>query len=199
MKEQNYLDHLVGVLGQPVAENPGVVIQDAAFRALGLERWRYLTLDVDKDKLGDAIRGLKALKMRGVNCTIPHKIAVMEYLDEISESARLIGAVNTIVNDNGRLYGDNTDGKGFMMSLQSNGVDVRKENTSRSLARAARHAPSAWKWRWRARRTSPLSAARRGAPLVRRLWRSYRKTPGRRCAARTGSASTASLPAPTLL
>ena len=125
MKKQNYLDHLVGVFGQPVAENPGVVIQDAAFRALGLERWRYLTLDVDKDKLGDAIRGLKALKMRGVNCTIPHKIAVMEYLDEISESARLIGAVNTIVNDNGRLYGDNTDGKGFMMSLQSNGVDVR--------------------------------------------------------------------------
>ena len=57
MKEQNYLDHLVGVFGQPVAENPGVVIQDAAFRALGLERWRYLTLDVDKDKLGDAIRG----------------------------------------------------------------------------------------------------------------------------------------------
>ena len=52
MKEQNYLDHLVGVFGQPVAENPGVVIQDAAFRALGLERWRYLTLDVDKDKLG---------------------------------------------------------------------------------------------------------------------------------------------------
>ena len=67
MKEQNYLDHLVGVFGQPVAENPGVVIQDAAFRALGLERWRYLTLDVDKDKLGDAIRGMKALKMRGVN------------------------------------------------------------------------------------------------------------------------------------
>lgn len=62
MKEQNYLDHLVGVFGHPVAENPGVVIQDAAFRALGLERWRYLTLDVDKDKLGDAIRGLKALE-----------------------------------------------------------------------------------------------------------------------------------------
>ena len=62
MKEQNYLDHLAGVFGQPVAENPGVVIQDAAFRALGLERWRYLTLDVDKDKLGDAIRGLKALE-----------------------------------------------------------------------------------------------------------------------------------------
>ena len=125
MKEQNYLDHLVGVFGQPVAENPGVVIQDAAFRALGLERWRYLTLDVDKDKLGDAIRGLKALKMRGVNCTIPHKIAVMAYLDEISPSAQLIGAVNTIVNTDGHLFGDNTDGKGFMRSLAANGVEAR--------------------------------------------------------------------------
>ena len=125
MKEQNYLDHLVGVFGQPVAENPGVVIQDAAFADLGLERWHFLTLDVDKDKLEDAIKGLKAMKMRGINCTIPHKIAVMEYLDEISESAKLIGAVNTIVNDNGHLFGENTDGKGFMMSLESNGVDVK--------------------------------------------------------------------------
>ena len=124
MKEQNYLDNLVGVIGQPVAENPGVVIQEAAFKAMGLERWRFLTLDVDKDKLGDAIKGLKAFKMRGINCTIPHKIAVMQYLDEISQSAKLIGAVNTIVNDNGRLFGENTDGKGFMISLSSNGVDV---------------------------------------------------------------------------
>lgn len=125
MKEQNYLDHLVGVFGQPVAENPGVVIQDAAFQALGLERWHFLTLDVDKDKLADAINGLKAFKMRGINCTIPHKIAVMQYLDEISESAKIIGAVNTVVNDNGHLFGENTDGKGFMMSLESNGIDVK--------------------------------------------------------------------------
>lgn len=125
MKEQNYLDHLVGVFGQPVAENPGVVIQDAAFEAMGLERWHFLTLDVDKDQLGNAIAGLKAFKMRGINCTIPHKIEVMKYLDEISESAKLIGAVNMIVNDNGHLFGENTDGKGFMMSLESNGVDVK--------------------------------------------------------------------------
>ena len=124
MKEQNYLDHLVGVFGQPVAENPGVVIQDAAFQALGLERWHFLTLDVDKDQLENAINGLKAFKMRGINCTIPHKIEVMKYLDEISESARIIGAVNTIVNDNGRLFGENTDGKGFMMSLEENGIEV---------------------------------------------------------------------------
>lgn len=125
MKEQNYLDCLVGVIGHPAAENPGVVIQEAAFRALGLSLWRFLTIDVDPDKLEDAIKGLKAFKMRGINCTIPHKINVIPYLDALSESARLIGAVNTIVNDGGRLFGDNTDGKGFMESLRENGVDPR--------------------------------------------------------------------------
>ncbi|NLJ40247.1 MAG: shikimate dehydrogenase [Clostridiales bacterium] len=124
LKEQNYLDHLVGVFGQPVSENPGVVIQEAAFQAMGLERWRFLTIDVDRDQLENAINGLKAFKMRGINCTMPHKIEVIKYLDEISESAKLIGAVNTIVNDGGRLFGENTDGKGFMMSLESNGIDV---------------------------------------------------------------------------
>ena len=125
MKEQNYLDHLVGVFGQPAAENPGVVIQDAAFKAMGLERWHFLTLDVDKDKLEDAVRGMIAFKMHGINCTIPHKIEVMKYLDEISESAKLIGAVNMIVNNDGHLFGDNTDGKGFMESLRSRGLDVK--------------------------------------------------------------------------
>ncbi len=125
MKEQNYLDHLVGVIGQPVAENPGVVIQDAAFADLGLKNWHFLTMDVDRDMVEYAIHGLKAFKMRGFNCTIPHKIQVMKYLDEISESAKIIGAVNTVVNDNGRLIGENTDGKGFMSSLAENGVDVK--------------------------------------------------------------------------
>ena len=125
MKEQNYLDSLVGVFGHPAAENPGVVIQEAAFRALGLNLWRFLTIDVDPDKLEDAIKGLKAFKMRGINCTIPHKINVIQYLDELSESARLIGAVNTIVNNDGKLFGENTDGKGFMESLSENGVDPK--------------------------------------------------------------------------
>ena len=125
MKEQNYLDCLVGVFGHPAAENPGVVIQEAAFRAMGLNLWRFLTIDVDPDKLEDAIKGLKAFKMRGINCTIPHKINVIPYLDELSESARLIGAVNTIVNNAGRLFGENTDGKGFMESLQDNHVDPK--------------------------------------------------------------------------
>ena len=125
MKEQNYLDNLVGVFGHPAAENPGVVIQEAAFRDLGLQRWHFLTIDVDPGKLGDAILGLRAMKFRGINCTIPHKIEVLKYIDRISPSAELIGAVNTIVNDNGVLTGENTDGKGFMIALESAGVDPR--------------------------------------------------------------------------
>ncbi|MEA5047415.1 MAG: shikimate dehydrogenase [Eubacteriales bacterium] len=125
MKEQNYLDCLVGVFGHPAAENPGVVIQEAAFKALGLNLWRFLTIDVEPDHLEDAIKGLKAFQMRGINCTIPHKMNVIRYLDELSESAKLIGAVNTIVNTNGKLFGENTDGKGFMESLRENGVDPK--------------------------------------------------------------------------
>jgi shikimate dehydrogenase len=128
MKQQDYLDHLVGVFGHPVAENPGVVIQEAAFRDLGLKNWRFLTIDVDPDKLGDAILGLKAMKFRGINCTIPHKIEVLKYIDILSPSAKLIGAVNTIINNNGVLTGDNTDGKGFMIALENAGISPKNKN-----------------------------------------------------------------------
>lgn len=128
MKEQNYLDNLVGVWGHPVAENPGVVIQEAAFKELGIKNWRFLTIDVDPDMLGDAIKGLKAFKMKGINCTMPHKVEVLPYLDEIAESAQLIGAVNTIINDNGKLIGENTDGKGFMLALDSAGINPNGKN-----------------------------------------------------------------------
>lgn len=122
MREQNYLDNLVGVFGHPAAENPGVVIQEAAFRDLGLERWRFLTIDVDPEGLADAIRGMVAMKFRGINCTIPHKIEAMKYVDKIAPSARLIGAINTIINDGGVLTGENTDGQGFMIALEHAGV-----------------------------------------------------------------------------
>jgi shikimate dehydrogenase len=128
MKEQNYLDNLVGVFGHPASENCGVVIQDAAFCDLGLTNWRFLTIDVVKEDLADAIKGLKAMKMRGINCTIPHKIEVMKYIDKIAPSAKLIGAVNTIINDNGVLTGENTDGQGFMIALSDAGVSPQGKN-----------------------------------------------------------------------
>ncbi|MCX7026801.1 MAG: shikimate dehydrogenase [Spirochaetes bacterium] len=128
MKEKDYLDHLVGVFGHPAAENPGVVIQEAAFRALGLKNWRFLTIDVDQGKLGEAVAGLKAMKFRGINCTIPHKIEVLKYIDIIAPSAKLIGAVNTIINDDGVLTGENTDGQGFMIALKSAGIAPQGKN-----------------------------------------------------------------------
>ena len=112
----NYKAELVGVFGHPVSENPTVVVQEAAFHALNLN-WRYLTIEVLPEQLGDAIRGLRAFNMRGINLTIPHKIEVMQFLDSVAEDARLIGAVNTVINNGGKLHGENTDGKGFIRSL----------------------------------------------------------------------------------
>lgn len=113
----NYKAELVGVLGSPVAENPTGAMQEAAFRATGLN-WRYLTIQVKPDDLADAIKGVRAFGMRGINLTIPHKVEVMQYLDEIAPDAEKIGAVNTVRRVGDHLIGENTDGKGFLRSLQ---------------------------------------------------------------------------------
>ncbi len=124
----SYLSELVGVFGYPVAENPTIVMQEAAFRAEGLN-WRYLTIEVRPEALADAIRGLRAMNMRGINLTIPHKVAVLQYLDEIAPDAALIGAVNTVRRDGERLIGENTDGKGFLRALrQDANVDPSGKN-----------------------------------------------------------------------
>ncbi|CAG0935478.1 shikimate dehydrogenase [Thermoflexales bacterium] len=113
----NYKAELVGVLGYPVAENPTGVMQEAAFAALGLN-WRYLTMEVKPENLADAIRGVRALGLRGINLTIPHKVAVMALLDDIAPDAKVIGAVNTVYRAGDRLIGTNTDGKGFLRGLR---------------------------------------------------------------------------------
>ena len=123
----NYKSELVGVFGFPVAENPTIVMQEAAFRDLGLD-WRYLTIEVKPDQLGDAFKGLKAFNMKGINLTIPHKIAVMQYLDEIAPDAALIGAVNTVRREGDKLIGENTDGKGFVRSLHEASIDPNRKS-----------------------------------------------------------------------
>ncbi len=116
---------LVACFGDPVRENPTGVMIEAAFQELGLS-WRYLTIEVPAARLGDAITGIRAMGFRGANCTIPHKVAVMQYLDEIAPDAALIGAVNTIRRDGGKLIGENTDGKGFLRALRVDaGVDPK--------------------------------------------------------------------------
>ena len=113
----NYKAELVGVLGCPVAENPTGVMQEAAFAALHLN-WRYLTMEVKPEHLADAMRGVRALGMRGINLTIPHKVAVIPLLDDIATDAQIIGAVNTVYREDDRLIGANTDGKGFLRGLR---------------------------------------------------------------------------------
>lgn len=124
----NYKAELVGVFGHPVAENPTVVMQEAAFRALNLN-WRYLTIEVYPQDLGIAIQGLRAFNMKGINLTIPHKVEVLKYLDEVKPDAALMGAVNTVVRIGDSLIGENTDGKGFMRALTRDAkVDPRNKN-----------------------------------------------------------------------
>lgn len=119
----NYKAELVGVLGQPVAENPTGVMQEAGFAAAGLP-WRYVTMEVPPGRLGEAVRGLRALGFQGFNLTIPHKVAVMEHLDGIAPEARIIGAVNTVRREGDRFIGENTDGKGFLRGVRLDaGVD----------------------------------------------------------------------------
>jgi len=119
----NYQAELVGVFGQPVAENPTGVMQEAAFAAAGLN-WRYLTIEVPPDRLADAVRGMRAFGMQGINLTIPHKVAVMPYLDAIAPDAQIIGAVNTVRREGDRYIGENTDGKGFLRGVREDaGVD----------------------------------------------------------------------------
>ena len=116
-QQPSYKADLVGVFGHPVAENPTIVMQEAAFQALQLN-WRYLTIEVYPQDLADAVKGLRAFNMRGINLTIPHKVEVLKYLDEIAADARLMGAVNTVRREGDKLIGENTDGKGFLRSLR---------------------------------------------------------------------------------
>jgi shikimate dehydrogenase len=114
----NFKAELVACFGQPVAENPTGVMQEAAFRALGLT-WRYLTVEVAPERLSDAMAGARAFGMRGINLTIPHKVAVMQYLDEVAPDAAIIGAVNTVRREGDRFIGENTDGKGFLRGVRA--------------------------------------------------------------------------------
>jgi len=113
----NFLSQLTGSFAQPCAENPTVSMVEAAYRHHGLD-WRYINCEVAPEDLGDAVRGARAMGWAGFNCSIPHKVAVIQHLDGLGESARIIGAVNCAVRRDGKFIGENTDGKGFVQSLR---------------------------------------------------------------------------------
>jgi shikimate dehydrogenase len=118
---------ICGIIGDPIEHTLSPVMHNAAFQALSLN-YIYIPFKVTKAELSRAIYGIKALNIRGLNVTIPHKVAVTAILDELDFMAADIGAVNTILNENGKLKGYNTDASGFMRALTEQGIDPEHKN-----------------------------------------------------------------------
>ena len=114
---------LIGLMAYPIRHSSSPAMHNEAFRKLGYD-YAYLAFEVDNDSLEDAVKGLRALKLRGSNVSMPNKTVIHKYLDEISPAAKLCGAVNTVVNDNGKLIGHITDGIGYMQSLKEENIDI---------------------------------------------------------------------------
>ena len=114
---------LTGLLGSPVTHSKSPLMHNESFRQLGLD-YVYLCFDVPENDLKTAFEGLKKLNVAGFNCTMPDKTLICQFLDELSPAASMIGAVNTVVNENGKFIGHNTDGIGYMQSIKDAGFDI---------------------------------------------------------------------------
>jgi shikimate dehydrogenase len=115
---RTFLSLITGSFSTPAAGNPTVAMVEAAYRHHRLDA-RYLNCEVAANALGDAVRGARAMGWAGFNCSIPHKVAVLEHLNRLAPSAQLIGAANCVVARDGELIGENTDGQGFLASLRT--------------------------------------------------------------------------------
>ncbi len=118
---------ICGIIGDPIEHTMSPAMHNAAFKEMGLD-YLYIPFRVRREELAEAIEGMKALNIRGLNVTIPHKVAVIPFLDEVDPLAEKIGAVNTIVNDDGILRGYNTDATGFLESLLEKGIEPNGKN-----------------------------------------------------------------------
>ena len=114
---------LIGLLATPIKHSISPKMHNAAFQHLGLD-YAYLAFEVNNEELEDSVKGLKAMHARGCNVSMPHKAEICKYLDKLTPAAKLAGAVNTVINDNGILTGHITDGVGYMRSLKEAGFDV---------------------------------------------------------------------------
>lgn len=123
MREISGHTGLTGLLGSPVSHSISPAMHNTAFQMLGLD-YVYLAFDVGTDRLKEAVEGLKALKVRGFNVTMPDKNLMARLCDELSPAAQISGSVNTVLNENGRLTGYTTDGAGYMRSLRERGFDI---------------------------------------------------------------------------
>ncbi|MFX1294825.1 MAG: shikimate dehydrogenase [Promethearchaeota archaeon] len=124
--EINGKTQLIILIGNPVEHSMSPKMHNAAFQKVGLN-YAYIALRVDNDKVKEAIEGIRSLNIRGANVTVPHKINAMQYLDEIDPVAENIGAINTILNKDGHLYGTNTDGIGAIRSLNEENIKLKNK------------------------------------------------------------------------
>ena len=115
---------LMGLFGSPVGHSGSPAMYNYSFEKLGLD-YAYVAFDIKEDKVKDAIAAMKTFNMRGCNVTMPDKVEAAKYMDELSPAAQIIGAVNTIVNDNGKLTGHITDGEGFVHNLRDHGIEIK--------------------------------------------------------------------------
>lgn len=115
---------LLALIGSPVGHSGSPAMYNYSFAKLGLD-YVYVALDVKEDQVKDAIAAMRLFNMKGGNVTMPDKTEAAKYMDELSEAAQIIGAINTIVNDNGRLVGHITDGVGFVNNLKDHGIDIK--------------------------------------------------------------------------
>ena len=113
-----------GVIGDPIEHTLSPVMQNAAFEASNLD-CAFLPFRVESQQLGKAMDGMRALGIEGLNVTMPHKTAILSFLDEVGPTAKILNAVNTVKNENGKLFGFNTDGSGAVAALRENGADPK--------------------------------------------------------------------------
>lgn len=114
---------LTGLLGSPVEHSISPMMHNESFRVLGLD-YAYLAFDVGEQELEIAVEGLKALKVKGFNLTMPNKNRMCRLCDQLSPAAEIIGAVNTVENRNGELVGYSTDGSGYMLAVKNAGYEI---------------------------------------------------------------------------
>ena len=117
---------LCGVIGDPIEHTMSPAMHNAAFTQMGLD-YIYVSFQVKEEELDKAIDGMRALNIRGLNVTLPHKVAIIPLLDELDPLAEKIGAVNTISNDDGVLKGYNTDASGFLQALLERGIEPEEK------------------------------------------------------------------------
>lgn len=115
---------LIGLMAYPIRHSLSPEMQNKALEEVGLP-YTYMAFEVDNLAFGKAIEGLKALKMRGTGVSMPNKQLACKYVDELTPAAKLVGAINTIVNDDGYLKGYNTDGTGHIRAIKESGFDIK--------------------------------------------------------------------------